>query len=89
MYSPKITHAQTIARICAHTYTGTEKYILRSDVMYHRQDPICTQPQDLEAYELYRRAIDLAGERGREAEALPLFQRAFRISPGLADVYGM
>uniref|UniRef100_A0A7S2RJH3 Fe2OG dioxygenase domain-containing protein n=1 Tax=Rhizochromulina marina TaxID=1034831 RepID=A0A7S2RJH3_9STRA len=67
---------------------GTIKYIIRSDVMYQRRDPICTLPEDVEAYDLYRRAVDLAGD-GREPEALPLFQRAFRMSRSLADLYGM
>lgn len=67
---------------------GHQKYIVRSDVMYHRRDPICTKPEDIEAYELYRQAVELAGD-SKESEALPLFRRAFRISPALADVYGM
>ena len=57
--------------------------------MYRRREPICTLPQDLEAYELYRTAVDLAGETGGEAQALPLFQRAFKMSRNLADLYGM
>jgi hypothetical protein len=64
------------------------RFIIRSDVMYKRRDPICTGPKDVVAYQLYRQAVDTAGE-GREAEALPLFQRAFKMSPALADVYGM
>ena len=67
---------------------GSNKFIIRSDVMYRRRVPICTLPQDIEAYDLYCRAVDFAGD-GKEAQALPLFQRAFRISPNLADLYGM
>ena len=68
---------------------GAQKYIIRSDLMYHRAEPICTLPQDVEAYGLYQRAVDIAGESGREAEAMPMFARAFKMSRNLADVYGM
>lgn len=65
------------------------KYIIRSDLMYKRRDPICNKPEDIEAYELYRRAVDVAGIAGKEKEAVPLFQKAFRLSRALADLYGM
>mmetsp|Transcript_4961 Transcript_4961/g.6413 ORF Transcript_4961/g.6413 Transcript_4961/m.6413 type:complete len:435 (+) Transcript_4961:84-1388(+) len=68
---------------------GNQKYIIRSDVMYTRRNPICTLPKDIEAYNLYRKAVDIAGVQGREKEALPLFQKAFKMSQNLADVYGM
>jgi len=68
---------------------GNAKYIIRSDLMYRRRAPICTGAADAEAYRLYRAAVDLAGVAGSEADALPLFQRAFRMSPSLADLYGM
>ena len=68
---------------------GFAKYIIRSDLMYRRVPPICTAPADAAAYALYRRAVDLAGVAGREAEALPLFQKAFAMSRPLADLYGM
>lgn len=68
--------------------TGSSKYILRSDLMYQRRDAF-TAPEDLEAFRLYSRAVDLAGISGREKEALPLFQRAFKMSLALAKLYGM
>mmetsp|Transcript_64824 Transcript_64824/g.130353 ORF Transcript_64824/g.130353 Transcript_64824/m.130353 type:complete len:443 (+) Transcript_64824:101-1429(+) len=68
---------------------GFQKYIIRSDVMYSRRQPICTSPKDQEAYALYQEAVDLAGVKGREADALPLFRRAFSMSRSLADLYGI
>jgi leukotriene-A4 hydrolase len=68
---------------------GHAKYIIRSDLMFRRTPPICDSAADGEAYRLYREAVDLAGVAGREKDALPLFQRAFRMSPALADLYGM
>jgi hypothetical protein len=68
---------------------GHSKYIVRSDLMFSRRDPICTGERDREAYSLYREAVDLAGVRGCEAEALPLFRRAFAMSRELSDLYGI
>ena len=68
---------------------GSSKFIIRSEVMFRRRHPICTEEKDVEAFELYRRAVDLAGTRGQEASAVPLFRRAFKLSPALADLYGM
>lgn len=65
------------------------KYIIRSDIMYKRRNPICTSEKDIEAYQLYRQAVDLAGIKGKEKDALPLFRKAFGMSRNLADVYGM
>ncbi len=65
------------------------KYIIRSDVMYQRRNPICTLPQDKEAYELYRQAVELAGQAGSEAKALEMFKHAFSMSRNLKDIYGM
>lgn len=56
--------------------------------MYKRDEPICTRPEDVEAYRLYCEAVDLAGE-GEHSQARVLFQRAFRMSPALSDLYGM
>lgn len=69
--------------------SGSTKYIIRSDVMFRRRHPICVEGKDLEAFELYRQAVDLAGTRGKEADAVPLFRRAFRLSRSLSDLYGM
>ena len=64
------------------------KYIIRSDVMYKRVPPICTDSKDIEAFRLYQEAQELSNE-GRLEEALKLFRRAFKMSSKLADIYGM
>jgi len=68
---------------------GHAKYIIRSDLMYRRRVAICNRTQDRAAYELYQKAVDLAGVAGQEANALPLFQKAFAMSRPLADLYGI
>lgn len=78
-----------------HVHEGTSpahghvKYIIRSDLMYRRRVAICNRPEDRAAYELYQKAVDLAGVAGQEANALPLFQKAFAMSRPLADLYGI
>eukprot|EP00940_MAST-03C_sp_MAST-3C-sp2_P001791 g1791.t1 len=64
---------------------GSRKYIIRSDVMYRRVPPICTKPEDIEAYKLYMRA----NEAKSPAEAQRLFEACFRKSRALANVFGM
>jgi len=63
------------------------KYILRSDVVYARSPPVCNTEIDREAYRLYKNAEDLAGW-GRVNEAIPLFRKAFKMSPELAAILG-
>ena len=63
------------------------KYIIRSDIMYTRRPGICTQPKDIEAYSIFKEAEDLA-ESGQVDKAIPLFRRAFKMSPDLARVMG-
>jgi len=64
---------------------GSFKYFIRSDIMYRRRKPICTKPNDIKAFELYRKANECdIPEKSRE-----LFRECFRLSPELADVYGM
>eukprot|EP00050_Salpingoeca_kvevrii_P008479 m.303161 g.303161 ORF g.303161 m.303161 type:complete len:321 (-) comp15721_c0_seq1:105-1067(-) len=67
---------------------GCEKYIIRTDVLYTRTPPILTEPNDLEAYRLYREA-ELLEADGKPTEAMKMFRRCARLSPGLADIYGL
>lgn len=64
---------------------GNRKYIIRSDIMYHRVPPICTSPRDVEAYKLYMKANSAVSVQ----ESQRLFQRCFRLSPALAEIFGM
>ncbi len=63
------------------------KYIVRADIMFARVVPLLSSPSDRDAYALYQRAEDLAGW-GRVDEAVPLFRKAFKISPELACLLG-
>lgn len=63
------------------------KHIIRSDIMYQRQPPICCEPSDEVAYSIFRQAEALA-EEGKVTESLGLFQRAWRMSPTLARIQG-
>ena len=64
---------------------GSYKYFIRSDIMYKRRSPICTKPNDIKAFELYRKANTCASpEKSKE-----LFRQCFRLSPELANIYGM
>lgn len=66
---------------------GAEKYLIRTDLMYRRDPPVCDSPQDVEAYRLFREAEIMEGD-GDPMGALRLYQRAVRLSPALASVYG-
>ena len=63
------------------------KYIIRSDIMYTRTPPICDSTTDREAYRIFKLAEDIA-ESGCADEAIPLFRKALKMSPGLARVMG-
>ena len=54
--------------------------------MYRRNPPMCTEPNDLLAFELYQQAreLDAAGEA---MEAMRLFRRAAKLSEGIARAY--
>ena len=67
---------------------GALKYCIRSDIMFERDPPQCTAPNDLEAFELYERARALEAD-GRTMEALPLFMRSAKISPGIRKAFRM
>lgn len=63
------------------------KHIIRSDIMYEREDPICCEPVDKMAYSIFRQAEALA-EEGKVTESLSHFQKAWRLSPTLARIQG-
>eukprot|EP01034_Spumella_vulgaris_P021385 gene21385-27415_t len=64
-----------------------EKYIIRSDVMLRRDEPLCDSETDQQAYALFRQAEDLA-EAGDVQQSVALFKRAFRLSPTMAAIMG-
>lgn len=63
------------------------KFIIRTDVMFARDDPLCTAPADIEAFKLMKAAEELENS-GEAAEAAQYFRRAFKLSPALAEIYG-
>ena len=63
------------------------KYIIRSDVMYVRNPPVCNSPRDIEAYKLFRSAEELA-EAGRVDDSIPVFRKAIKLSPDMAAMMG-
>jgi len=67
---------------------SAEKYIIRSDIMYRRRAPICKTDKDRQAFDLYQEAQEKSTD-GQIEEAMAMFRRAFKLSPALADVYGM
>jgi hypothetical protein len=71
---------------------GAIKYIIRSDVMYERTPRLYDSPKDREAYTLYMKAQELSNaddDPDKINESMLLFRRCFKMSPGLADVFGM
>lgn len=62
------------------------KYIIRSDVMYHREHDILTSEDDKKAFDLYQEA-QLLAEKGAVTEAMQMFRRCFKLSPALAKLY--
>lgn len=63
------------------------KYIIRSDVMMKRNPAVCDSERDREAYRIFKQAEDLA-EAGDVAASMPLFRRAFKLSPQMAQIMG-
>jgi len=64
------------------------KYIIRSDVMFDRTPAICDSARDREAFEVYNEAKEAEGA-GQLEEAVAGFKRFIRMSPVMADIYGM
>jgi len=67
---------------------ASNKYIIRTDVLYRRDPEICTAQEDGEAFDMYQRA-QLLAENGECDASAKLFRRAFKHSPALASVYKM
>ncbi|CAE8604255.1 unnamed protein product, partial [Polarella glacialis] len=67
---------------------ASEKYIIRTDVLYRRTPERCTAPEDVEAFRMYEEA-QLLAETGQCDAAANLFRRAFKLSAALKEVYKM
>ncbi len=67
---------------------GHEKYIIRTDILYEREDKICDTPDDRRAYDLFRQAEILEAE-GQSHEAAKLFRQMTKLSPALAQIFGL
>jgi hypothetical protein len=63
------------------------KYILRSDVIFERTPKVCDSDKDKDAYRIFKQAEDLA-ENGDVQAAIPLFRKAFKLSPEMAQIMG-
>lgn len=79
---------QTIVHEGQPVAPGHEKYIIRTDVMYRRTPAICTAPNDIAAFKMMKEAEELEAG-GKAMEACELFQKCSKLSPELAQVYGM
>jgi hypothetical protein len=66
---------------------ASDKYFIRTDIFFRRSPALCTAPEDVEAFALYQEAQRLA-DMGDCNGSLPLFKRAFKISPALSKIYG-
>mmetsp|Transcript_13019 Transcript_13019/g.39150 ORF Transcript_13019/g.39150 Transcript_13019/m.39150 type:complete len:318 (+) Transcript_13019:338-1291(+) len=67
---------------------GEAKYIIRSDLMYRRDPPICDSDKDRAAFALYQDADELSAQ-GRVPEAMAAYRRCAKMSPALASIYGL
>eukprot|EP00656_Telonema_subtile_P031132 TRINITY_DN34111_c0_g1_i1.p3 TRINITY_DN34111_c0_g1~~TRINITY_DN34111_c0_g1_i1.p3 ORF type:complete len:121 (+),score=30.11 TRINITY_DN34111_c0_g1_i1:292-654(+) len=83
-----LTFFQNIVHEGCPPVNGTVKYIIRTDIMYERRPALCDTAQDKQAYELYLQAKESEAE-GRTEQAVQLYKRMIKLSPGLADVYGL
>ena len=67
---------------------GAHKYCVRSDVMFNRDPPECTAPNDLKAFELYMeaRALEAGAKQIRKANTCVFQHRAnmYAKSPGFS-----
>jgi len=69
--------------------SGHEKYIIRTDIVYVRSPEILTADADKEGYACWIEAQRLAEEDNDPQGCVLMLKRAFRLSPGLADLMGM
>eukprot|EP01043_Picozoa_sp_COSAG02_P001567 COSAG02_NODE_33_length_50286_cov_83.550760_34_plen_445_part_00 len=70
---------------------GSMKYIIRTDLMFRRNNPFCDSASDVEAFRLMKEAEEIENTQQGPAsanKAAGLFRQAFRMSPALAKVYG-
>ena len=56
--------------------------------MFDRTPPVCDTDRDREAFKVYQEAQEASND-GDCVHAMQLFRRAFKMSPELADLYGM
>jgi len=68
---------------------GHEKYIIRTDIVYRRTPEILTSDADTEAYQCWIESQRLAEEENDSQGCVMMLKKAFRLSPGLADLMGM
>lgn len=66
---------------------SSNKYIIRSDVMFKRTPALCDSPQDIAAFDLFQQAEN-AAEEGDVAGSIALFRRALKLSPEMARLMG-
>ncbi|KAH8741901.1 prolyl 4-hydroxylase alpha subunit [Cryptosporidium ryanae] len=66
-------------------YSGHKKYIIRTDILFNRVNPILTSDTDRKAYKMWIDAQNIA-ERGDPDTAVSLFKKAFKLSPELASL---
>lgn len=66
---------------------GMSKYIIRTDVLYARNPPICDSEKDRLAYKMFREAELL--ECHDSDAALKLYMKVRAVSPELAGYYGL
>lgn len=67
---------------------GCVKFIIRTDIMYRRVNPVLVDEKDKRAYRIFKEAEMLELE-GNAMEAAKLFRQCVKLSPALACIYGM
>ena len=75
-------------RLMHEAFPSNNKYIIRTDLVFKRKNPMLTSDVDKEAFQLYLEAQELA-EKGLNMEAQWKFRCAFRMSENLRKVYKM
>jgi len=64
------------------------KYIIRSDIMYARKEPLLNTEQDQLAYAMFLQA-EVAAEAGDVEGSIALFKKAIRLSLAMAQMMGL
>ncbi|KAK6589129.1 prolyl 4-hydroxylase alpha subunit [Cryptosporidium xiaoi] len=65
--------------------SGYKKYMIRTDILFNRINPILTSENDQKAYKMWLDAQNIA-EKGDPGTAVSLFKKAFKLSPELASL---